>query len=304
MPWSHNGVVFEGFQLDTVDTGEATLRVRHGGSGPPLLLLHGHPQTHYMWHAVAPRLANEFTVVAPDLRGYGASSKPTTTPDHEPYSKRAMARDMVGVMQQLGFERFSVAGHDRGGRVAYRLALDHPSSVTRVAVLDILPTYEHFRRADMQFGLGYWHWFFLAQPFDVPERVIGADPPGFFTRAWPRGDDGTPIPPSYFAPEALDDYLQCYVRPGTVHATCEDYRAGATYDYSLDEADRTAGHRITAPLLALWARQGALERWYEVLSIWRDWANDVRGSSIDSGHYLPEEAPDETFIQLREFFAT
>src|SRR5688572_12142369 len=256
--------MFEGFKLTTVDTGEATIRVRHGGSGPPLLVLHGHPQTHVMWHAVAARLASEFTVVAPDLRGYGDSSKPATTADHEPYSKRAMARDQIAVMRALGFSEFAVAGHDRGGRVAYRLALDHAQAVTKLAVLDILPTGEHFRRADMRFGLGYWHWFFLAQPFDVPERIIGADPIGFFTRGWATGDDGKPRPPAYFAPEAVEDYLRCYANPQTVHATCEDYRAGATFDFELDEADRQAGHRIAAPVLALWAAQGALPRWYDV----------------------------------------
>jgi haloacetate dehalogenase len=255
-----------------------------------------------MWHAVAPQLARQFTVVAPDLRGYGESSKPATTPDHEPYSKRAMARDMVALMGQLGFERFGVAGHDRGGRVAYRLALDHSERVSGLAVLDILPTSEHFRRADMQFGLGYWHWFFLAQPFDVPERIIGADPRAFFTRGWPRSADGAPIPPSYFAPEAYDDYLRCYLSPGTVHATCEDYRAGATFDHTLDESDRTSDHRITCPVLALWAARGQLPKWYDVLNVWRDWADDVRGGPIESGHYMAEEAPDETYAQLGAFF--
>lgn len=294
--------MFEGFRLETIDTGEATLRVRHGGSGPPLLLLHGHPQTHVMWHAVAPRLAREFTVVAPDLRGYGMSSKPNTTVDHEPYSKRAMARDVVALMDHFGFGTYGVVGHDRGGRVAYRLALDHPQRVSRLAVLDILPTSEHFRRADMKFGLGYWHWFFLAQPFDSPERVIGADPRAFFTRTWPLDANGVPLPPAYFAPEALDDYLRCYLSPGTVHATCEDYRAGATYDFALDEADRTAGRRITCPLLALWAGRGQLPQWYDVLQVWRDWANDVRGHAIDSGHFMAEEAPDETYTALLDFF--
>src|SRR5712691_2361350 len=192
--------MFEGFRLASIDTGEATLRVRYGGSGLPVLLLHGHPQTYLMCDRVAADLARDFTVVAPDLRGYGESSKPPTTDDHEPYSKRAMARDNLALMRQLGFERFAVAGHDRGGRCAYRLALDHPDRVSRLAVLDILPTSEHFRRADMKFGLGYWHWFFLAQPFDVPERIIGADPAVFFARAWPHDSEGRPQPPRYFAP--------------------------------------------------------------------------------------------------------
>src|SRR6202171_5063162 len=174
-------MMFDGFTLERIDTGEATIGVRHGGGGPPLLLLHGYPQTHVMWHRVAPRLAREFTVVAMDLRGYGDSSKPPTTADHEPYSKRAMARDAVAVMRHFGFERFDEAGHDRGGRVAYRLALDHPQCVRKLATLDIIPTGEHFRRADMKFGLGYWHWFFLAQPYPLPEKLIGADPGFFYT---------------------------------------------------------------------------------------------------------------------------
>jgi haloacetate dehalogenase len=295
--------MFEGFRLESIDTGEATLRVRYGGSGPPVLLLHGHPQTHFMWHRVAADLARDFTVVAPDLRGYGESSKPPTTDDHEPYSKRAMARDQVALMHQLGFERFAVAGHDRGGRCAYRLALDHPDRVSRLAVLDILPTGEHFRRADMQFGLGYWHWFFLAQRFDVPERIIGADPKGFFTRDWPRDARGSPIPPPYHAAEAVEDYLRCYGNPETVHATCEDYRAGATYDFQLDEADRAAGRRISCPLLVLWGAKGALPRRYDILGIWRDWGDDVRGGPIASGHFIAEEAPEQTTAELRTFFS-
>jgi haloacetate dehalogenase len=287
--------MFEGFTLERIDVGEAQLRVRHGGSGPPLLLLHGHPQTHVMWHLVAPRLARTFTVVAMDLRGYGESSKPPTTDDHEPYSKRAMARDAVALMRQLGFERFALAGHDRGGRVAYRLALDHPERVTRLAVLDILPTYEHFARVDMRFSLGYWHWFFLAQPAPLPEDLIGSDPDRFF--------QGRPHRTNVYTPEALDDYLRCYRNPATIHAACEDYRAAATYDYALDEADKRAGRRIAAPLLALWAGRGQVASWYDVLAVWREWADDVRGGPIEAGHFLAEEAPDATFAALHDFFA-
>ncbi len=283
-------MMFEGFELSMVDTGEAIIRVRHGGSGPPLLLLHGHPQTHFMWHEIAPRLSRDFTVVAPDLRGYGDSSKPSTTPNHAPYSKRAMARDQVEVMRQLGFDRFFVAGHDRGGRCAYRMALDHPERVLKLGVLDIVPTGEAFRRADMAFGLGFWHWFFLAQPYDLPERLIGADPDAFYLRR--RG---------LFAPEALEDYLRCIRNPDTIHAMCEDYRAGATIDFALDEADG-GKKRIECPVLTLWSRRGELEEWYDVLAIWRDWADDVRGRSLDCGHYLAEEAPDETYAELHAFF--
>ena len=248
-----------------------------------------------MWHRIAPRLAHEFTVVAMDLRGYGDSSKPPTAADHEPYSKRAMARDAIAVMKHFGFERFDVAGHDRGGRVAYRLALDHPERVRKLATLDIIPTGEHFRRTDMKFALGYWHWFFLAQPYPLPETLIGGDPEFFFL--------GRPNRPNVFAPAALDDYLRCYRNPETVHAACEDYRAAATYDFALDEADR-GKKKIAAPLLVLWAGRGQVGKWYDVLGVWRDWADDVRGFEIDTGHFMAEEAPHETYDALREFFTT
>jgi haloacetate dehalogenase len=202
--------VFEGFETSTIDAGGVTIQTRHGGSGPPLLLLHGNPQTHAMWHQVVLRLAEDFTVVATDLRGYGDSSKPETTPDHTPYSKRTMAEDQVAVMRHLGFERFFVCGHDRGGRVAYRMALDHPGRVLKLAVLDIVPTWEAFSRADMAFGLGYWHWFFLAQPYDLPERLICADPDYFFLSREERRQ--------IFAPEAREEYLRCFRDPRTVHA--------------------------------------------------------------------------------------
>ena len=283
--------MFEGFAQADIDTGEAVIRVRHGGSGPPLLLLHGYPETHVMWHQVAPRLARDFTVVAPDLRGYGDSSKPPTTPDHAPYSKRAMARDQIAVMEQLGFERFAVAGHDRGGRVAYRLALDHPERVRKLAVLDIIPTGEAFRQVDRAFGLGYWHWFFLAQPYDLPERLITADPDGYYLRWFSDA----------FAPEAVAEYRRCFRDPATTHTMCEDYRAGATIDFTLDEADR-GRRRIGCPVLVLWGRRGRLDAWYDVPAVWRGWADDVRGRSLDCGHFLPEEAPDETYAELHSFF--
>lgn len=284
--------MFEGLILEMIDVGEVTLRVRYGGNGPPLLLLHGHPQTHMMWHRVAPRLAREFTVVMPDLRGYGDSGKPPTTPDHTPYSKRSMARDQVALMALLGFERFGVAGHDRGGRCAYRLALDHPERVRKLAVLDIIPTGEAFRRTDMTFAMGFWHWFFLAQPYPLPERLLEASPDSYYFRSGRER----------FHPEALADYLRCCHNPATIHTMCEDYRAGATIDYQLDEADRGA-RRIECPVLALWSGQGELQEWYDVLAIWREWAVDVQGQAIDAGHYLAEEAPDETYTALRAFFA-
>jgi haloacetate dehalogenase len=283
--------VFEGFRTEVVDVGGARIKARVGGSGPPLLLLHGNPQTHAMWHLVAPRLAEYFTVVATDLRGYGDSSKPQSDGEHAPYSKRTMAEDQIGVMRHLGFESFDVCGHDRGGRVGYRMALDHPRVVTKLAVLDIVPTWEAFSRADMSFGLGYWHWFFLAQPHDLPERLLAADPENALFR---NGVEA-------FAPEALEEYRRCLRDPETIHAICEDYRAAAGIDCEHDEAD-CGRRRIACPVLALWGRRAQLERWYDVLAIWRDWADDVTGHALDCGHYLAEEAPDETYRALRAFF--
>lgn len=250
--------MFEGFTLTTIDTGEAQIRVRHGGSGPPLLLLHGNPQTHVMWHKIAPRLAEEFTVVAADLRGYGDSTKPPYTDDHAPYSKRAMARDQVEVMRQLGFERFNLAGHDRGARVSYRLAIDHPERVQKLAVLDIIPTLEQFRRADMQFGMRTWHWFFLAQPADFPERAINKAPDVFFERR----------PTAFFTPEARADYWRCYQNPDTIRAICEDYRAGASIDMEHDAED-AGKQRIQCPVLVLWGSRGSQPS-FDHLAIWRE----------------------------------
>lgn len=283
--------MFETFTHRRIETSEATINLRHAGNGPPVLLLHGHPQTHAMWHRVAPQLAETYTVVCADLRGYGDSSKPPTTPDHAPYAKRAMANDMVEAMQQLGFERFAVVGHDRGGRCAYRMALDHPDRIAALSVLDILPTWEHFTRTDMAFAMGYWHWFFLAQPSPIPETLIASDPDTFYLR---RGR-------SLFDEEALAEYRRCYTNPETIHAMCEDYRAGATIDMQLDEADRQAGRRIQCPVQALWGLSNGLERWYDVLAVWRDWADQVEGHGIACGHYLAEEAPEETLAALLPF---
>jgi haloacetate dehalogenase len=284
-------VILEGFEARDIDTGEATIHARIAGDGPPLLLLHGYPQTGAMWHAVAPALAGDRTVVVPDLRGYGASSKPATTEDHEPYSKRAMARDMVAVMAELGFDTFDLAGHDRGARVSYRLALDHPGSVTRVAVLDVIPTSEMYARTTRAQALAMWHWFFLPQPYDLPERLLAGDPEGFYFRG--REDA--------FHPEALAEYQAALRDPAVIHTICEDYRAGATFDRELDEADK-GNRRITCPLLALWGTTGSVAR-LDVLSVWREWAVDVRGSAIDSGHHIPEDAPEATVAALREFLS-
>jgi haloacetate dehalogenase len=289
--------MFEGFDQASIDTGEAVIRVRHGGSGPPLLLLHGIPETHVMWHKVAPRLARRFTVVAADLRGYGDSSKPPTTPDHAPYAKRAMARDGIEVMRQLGFDAFFVAGHDRGARCAYRMALDHPDQVRKLAVLDIVPTGDALRRANADFARDFWVWFFLAQPADLPERLIGANPDvllDYMLQGW------CAIPGSV-EPAARSEYARAFREPATIHAICEEYRAAITLDFQHDEADR-GSRRIRCPVLALWGARGALPGWYDVLSIWLTWADDACGRAIDCGHFLPEEAPEDTAAELETFF--
>jgi haloacetate dehalogenase len=287
---------FEGFELSRVDVGEVSLRVRVGGSGPPLLLLHGYPETHLMWAEVAGDLARHFTVAAPDLRGYGQSSQPPTVPTHETYGKRAMAADGVTLMRGLGFDRFDVAGHDRGARVAYRMALDCPEAVRRLTVMDVVPTGEVWARADARFALGYWHWAFLAQKEPVPETVIGSDPEQFFLDAQFGGVLRG------FRADVVADYVRALHDPAVVHAICEDYRAGASCDRQLDDEDRAAGRRIAAPLQVLWAGQGALEAWYDdPLEIWRAWADDVTGAVVDSGHFLVEEQPGAVLAALQEF---
>ncbi|GIH79580.1 alpha/beta fold hydrolase [Planobispora longispora] len=256
-----------------------------------MLLLHGHPRAHATWHRVAPLLATEFTVVCPDLRGYGQSSKPPSTSDHEPYSKRAMARDCVALMRALGHERFAVAGHDRGAYVAQRLALDHPRAVTRLAVLDAVPIGEALARCDAAFASSWWHWFFLGQTAKPAERVINADPD-----AWYRLDPGT------MGREAYEDLRRALHDPETVHAMCEDYRAGLGPDRAADDADRAAGRRVGCPVLVLWATRDDLEDLYgDVLAIWRDWAGDLRGGPIESGHHMAEEAPERLAGELRAF---
>ncbi len=286
------GTVPAGFESFTVDAAGVPIHGMRGGSGPPVLLLHGFPQTHVMWHAVAPMLATEFTVIATDLRGYGDSGKPPTTPDHAPYTKRAMAEDQVRVMASLGYERFSLAGHDRGGRCAYRLALDHPGRVSRLAVLDVVPTADALARTDAEVARQLWRWFFLAQPYPLPETLIAADPEAFYFGAHAH----------LFAPRALAAYRRAVSNPATVHAMCEDYRAMICGDAEHDADDRARGHRITAPVLALWGRHSSTQRWYDVLEVWRRWADDVRGRSLDCGHFLPEEAAEETAAELLSFF--
>jgi haloacetate dehalogenase len=291
--------MFDGFAEERIDVGDAVLRVRHGGDGPAVLLLHGHPRTHMTWHRVAPALAVDRSVVCPDLRGYGESTKPLTTPDHEPYSKRAMARDMVALMRGLGHERFAVVGHDRGGYVAHRLAMDHPDLVTHLVVLDIVPIGEALARCGASFATAWWHWFFLARPYPVPERAIGADPQAWYTAAgsYPdahRADTG--------GQEAWADFQRAINHPPTVHAMCEDYRAGLTVDRANDDADRDAGRQLACPVLVLWGAHGGLDELYDdILDVWRAWAPDRRGRMIDAGHHLMEDAPHELLAELRAF---
>jgi haloacetate dehalogenase len=292
-------VVFPGFDLRSIPVRDGNLRVRVGGSGPPLLLLHGNPQSHFMWHRVAPALARRFTVVCPDLRGYAGSFKPGATPDHAPYAKREMARDMDELMTALGHEAFQVGSHDRGSRVAHRLALDHPERVERLAVLDIVPTIEHFERTDMSFALGYYHWFWFAQPHPFPENLINAAPEIW----WHAQTSREPKPPGFFAPEALEDYLAAARDPEAIVGMCEDYRAAATIDLVHDRASREAGVKIRCPLLVLWGQKGRIGTWYEPLKLWREYASgEVTGESVPSGHYLPEETPDEVLAAFEAFF--
>lgn len=294
-------MLFEGFQLEHVPvSGGGTLRVRHGGSGPPLLLLHGNPQTHMMWHAVAPALATRFTVVCADLRGYGGSFKPGPSSDHAPYAKVEMARDMVEVMRHFGHETFRLGAHDRGARVAHRLAIDNPTRVTKLAVLDIVPTIEHFERADMAFGLGYYHWFWFAQPHPFPENVISAAPDAWFQAHTSR----EPKPPGFFHPEALADYLAYARTTEMITGMCEDYRAAATIDLVHDRESRAAGRKVECPMLVMWGAKGKIGQWYDPLAIWRSYCTaDVAGGPIDTGHYLAEERPQDVIEAFTRFFA-
>jgi haloacetate dehalogenase len=283
--------MFEGFQLEFVDVGEATLRVRHGGAGTPVVLLHGHPRTHVTWHKVAPLLAARHTVVCPDLRGYGESSKPPTTEDHEPYSKRAMGRDVVALMRHLGHERFAVVGHDRGAAVAYRTALDHPGAVSQPVVLDCIPIAEHLARCNARFASSWWHWFFFGQTEKPAEEWISRDPDAWYTASADR-----------MGKEAFDDFRRAIHNPETVHAMVEDYRAGLGIDRANDEADRAAGRKIACPTLLIWALQDDLEDLYgNPLAVWAPWADDLQGTSIDCGHHQAEEAPEELAAQLLDF---
>jgi len=294
---------FEHFDAKEIETPGTTIFLRQAGSGPAVLLLHGFPETHLMWRKVAPLLARRFTVVCADLRGYGRSGCPASRPDHTPYAKRAMAEDMVAVMRQLGFPRFSAAGHDRGGRVAYRLALDHSEAVERLAVLDVLPIADMWERADDRLTLAFWPWSLLAQPAPLPERLIGAAPEAVVDDAL----SGWGSAASAFGDAVRAAYVEALRDPVHAHAICEEYRAAATLDRAHDEIDRRSGRRIACPVLALWSARGPLDSWYREAggppALWRAWARDVRGHAVDGGHFFPEEIPDETADALIRFFA-
>jgi haloacetate dehalogenase len=295
--------MFDGFSSSPLRVAETTVFIRRKGSGPPLLLLHGFPQTHVMWHRIAPALAEDFTVICADLRGYGASGKPASRPDHAPYAKRALALDLVQMMEAQGFQRFSVAGHDRGARVAYRMALDHPARIERLAVLDVIPTGDVFQRTAAQFAFAYWPWSLLSQPEPLPERMILAAPDSVVDDALTNwGSD-----PAQFPAPVRAAYIEALRDADSVHAICEEYRAAATLDLAHDERDRAAGRRISCPVLALWGKGGPLDLWYAAaggpLGIWREWATEVTGCAVPGGHFFPEQNPVETLDRLRTFFA-
>jgi haloacetate dehalogenase len=282
--------MFDGFSMDTVALPDATLRVRQGGCGSPVLLLHGHPRTHATWHRVAPILATRHTVVCPDLRGFGRSSKPIDAPDHAGSSKRAKALDCVALMRKLGFERFAVVGHDRGSYTAFRAAMDHPATISHLAILDGVPIIEALERCDYRFAAAWWHWFFFAQP-GKPERAILADPD-----AWYGGS------PDQMGAEPYEDYRAAIHDPETVHAMIEDYRAGLGIDREHDAADRRAGRRVACPTFVLWSLQDDLEQLYgDVLAVWRPWTTTLVGRGIDCGHHMAEEAPKELAAELLAF---
>ncbi len=292
--------MFEGFTRTEIKTSGARIVTVHGGNGPPVLLMHGNPFNHLSWNKIAPRLARDFTVVATDLRGYGDSEKPPGGADHAGYSFRAMAQDQVEVMAALGHDRFFAAGHDRGARVLHRMCLDHPEKIERAAILDIIPQHYLYNNVTRAWATFSWHWFFNIQPFDMPERMMGADPEWFIRKKLAKTESGL----SFFNPDALADYIRCFRDPATIHAICEDYRAGAGIDLDMDEVDIKAGRKIEVPVLLLWGATGGVGRNHDSMTIWRRYAADIRdGKALPCGHYLMEEAPDETYRELHAFFA-
>lgn len=274
---------------------DITINLVQGGSGEPLLLLHGYPETHLMWHKLAPQLANNFTVIAADLRGYGDSSKPVSKADHSTYSKRETANDLIQVMAKLGYQNFYMAAHDRGARVAHRMVLDHASHIKKLVLLDIIPTYKLMNSVNKEIALRNEHWFFMAQESDIPEKLISADPAYYLKhklKRWSRKQDA-------FPETIVNEYIRCFKNPTTIHATCEDYRASVTIDLEHDRADLEK--KITCPLLVLWSKGGLMDQQFDVLATWRERALHVQGHTIDCGHFLPEEAPEETYDAIYKF---
>jgi len=293
-----SNTLFPGFERRIVDIGGGVqIAACVGGSGAPLLLLHGHPQTHALWHRIAPVLARHRTVVAADLRGYGDSSKPAGSPDHMNYSKRVMGLDQVNLMRKLGYERFAVLAHDRGARVAHRLALDHPHAVERLVLLDIAPTLAMYEQPSDKFARSYWHWYFLIQPAPLPERLIHADPAAYVREVMGRRSAGL----APFDPRALAEYQRCLATPGAAHGLCEDYRASATVDLVHDREDREAGRKLAQPLLILWGQDGVVHNCFKPLDEWRKVATNVEGEALGCGHYIAEEAPEALLARALPF---
>jgi haloacetate dehalogenase len=289
---------FSDFELSTINTKRGVIRYRKAGQGPVLLMLHGNPQTHAMWHKVAPELVNQYTVICPDIPGYGKSFKPVISNNHSTYSKVNMALDIINFMELLGFDKFQIVAHDRGARIAHRIALDFPEKVIKMILLDIIPTIEHFERTNMEFAMGYYHWFWLAQRSPIPESVINKAPEEWFFAHTSREEKDK----NFFDPIALNDYLDCVKNPETIKAICEDYRAAATIDLIDDKKSRDNNIKIKAPTLVLWGNKGKLEQWYQPLSIWQNYcSSDLRGNAINSGHYLAEENPDEIIKNIKLF---
>jgi haloacetate dehalogenase len=289
---------FSDFELSSINTKRGVIRYRKAGQGPVLLMLHGNPQTHAMWHKVAPELVNQYTVICPDIPGYGKSFKPIISNNHSTYSKINMALDIINFMELLGFDKFQIVAHDRGARIAHRIALDFPEKVIKMILLDIIPTIEHFERTNMEFAMGYYHWFWLAQRSPIPESVINKAPEEWFFAHTSREEKDK----NFFDPIALNDYLDCVKNPETIKAICEDYRAAATIDLIDDKKSRDNNIKIKAPTLVLWGNKGKLEQWYEPLSIWQNYcSSDLRGNAINSGHYLAEENPDEIIKNIKLF---
>ena len=290
--------MFDGFKISKIQTTGATINVVSGGQGPPVLLLHGSPQTHVMWHKLAPRLAREFTVVAADLRGYGDSSKPSDGENHSNYSKRNMAVDQIEVMNHFGFDKFAVVGHDRGGRVGHRMALDHSDRITKLAVLDIVPTYKLLHSVNDEVAAAFYHWFFLIQPAPFPETLIANNAEFYLKYMMFRNMSSEEIP-AWMGEEAFAEYLRCFCDPGAIHANCEDYRAGASIDMKHDQGD--LNRKIACPVLVLWGERGGVGRMFDVPATWRERATSVTGRPLAGRHFLPEEVPDETLAELQMF---